>query len=104
VPKLDAQHGTSHAVVGMMVARNWQLPDEVAQAIRHHHDRRPEALPEHVRALCVLIQFACHALVLRMGGDDSEWEGVWKAHAEALFRHAGHELGEIEQELLSLSL
>jgi putative nucleotidyltransferase with HDIG domain len=104
VPALDAQHGTSHAVVGLMVARNWQLPDEVAQAIRHHHTRQPETLPEVIRALCTLIQFACHVLVLRMGGDDSEWENVWKVHAEALFRHAGCDLGEVEQELVSLSL
>lgn len=100
----DARHGTSHTVVGMMVARNWQLPDEVGLAIRHHHNPHPETLPETVRALCTLIQFATHVLVLRMGGNDSEWETVWKVHAEALFRHAGHDLAEIEQELVSLSL
>jgi putative nucleotidyltransferase with HDIG domain len=98
---LDAAHNTSHAVVGLMVARNWQLPPDVAQTVRQHHDRRPEALPESVRALCVLVQFACYLLARKSGIDDSEWETVWKEHAEALFRHASMDLAELEAELLS---
>lgn len=100
---LDASHKTSHAVVGQMVARNWQLPQEVAQTIRQHHDRHPEALPEPIRALIVLVQFACHLLAKRAGAEDAEWDTVWKAPAEALFRQAGRELPELEAELLNLS-
>lgn len=104
VPVLDASHGTSHTVVGLMVARNWQLPAEVAQTVRHHHARQPETLPEFTRALCVLVQFAQHIHVMRMGGDDREWNDTWKVHAEALFRHAGYDIGEVEADLVSLSL
>jgi len=102
--RLDAAHNTSHAVVGLMVARNWQLPPDVAQTVRQHHDRHPESLPEMVRAFSVLIQFACHLLAQRTGGDDSEWENVWKVHAAALFRNAGPgwELPELEDEFLTL--
>jgi HD-like signal output (HDOD) protein len=101
---LDASRHTNHAVVGLMVARNWQLPADVAQTVRMHHVANPETLPEMIRALCVLVQFACHLVARRAGADDSEWENTWKAHAEALFRHASMELDELEEELLSSSL
>jgi HD-like signal output (HDOD) protein len=98
---LDAAHHTSHAAVGQMVARSWQLPQEVALAVRHHHDVHVDALPEPVRTLIVLVQFACHLLAKRAGSGDSEWETVWMPHAEALFSQAGHDLPEIEAELLN---
>lgn len=99
---LDAAHHTSHAVVGQMVARNWQLPQEVALTVRHHHDPHPEILAEPVRALIVLVQFACHLLAQRTGAGDGEW-AVWQPHAEALFRQAGRELAELEAEVLALA-
>lgn len=98
---LDAAHQTSHTVVGQMVARNWQLPQDVAQAIRQHHDAHPEELPERVRALCVLVHLASHLLARRAGGSDAEWLSVWMAHGEALFSPLGCDLAELEAELLS---
>jgi HD-like signal output (HDOD) protein len=86
-----------------MVARNWQLPADVAQTVRMHHAVQPETLPESVRALSVLVQFACHLLAQRSGTDDSEWDNIWKVHAEALFRHASMDLAELEETLLSSS-
>ncbi len=99
---LDAAHKTNHAVVGLMVARNWQLPQEVALTIRHHHDPQLEALPEPVHALIVLIQFACHLLAKRTGSEDREWATVWQPQAEAWFRRDGRELPELEEALLSV--
>lgn len=99
---LDVRHHTNHAVVGLMVARSWQLPQDVAQTVRHHHDPHPEALPEPVRSLIALVQFACHLLAQREGSDDSEWEKVWKGPAETLFQSAGRDLPGLEEELLSL--
>ncbi|MBV8659098.1 MAG: HDOD domain-containing protein [Burkholderiales bacterium] len=29
---------TNHAIVGCMLAQSWSLPEEICQAIRHHHD------------------------------------------------------------------
>jgi HD-like signal output (HDOD) protein len=100
---LDAAHHTNHAVVGQMVARNWQLPQEVADTIRHHHDPHPEALPEAVRALVTLVQFASHVLARQAGTEERDWEGIWKVQAEALFRQAGRELPELEAELAALA-
>ncbi len=30
---------TDHTVLGYLLAQNWWLPEEICQAIRHHHDR-----------------------------------------------------------------
>ncbi|MFZ5483775.1 MAG: HDOD domain-containing protein [Pseudomonadota bacterium] len=97
---LDAAHQTNHAVVGLMVARNWQLPQEVADTIRQHHHGHPDQLPERVRALITLVQFACHLLAQRAGTDDREWATIWRPHAEALFKSTDHTLAEVEATLL----
>ena len=33
-----AQHATNHAIVGAMLARNWQLPPQIVLSLTHHHD------------------------------------------------------------------
>jgi HD-like signal output (HDOD) protein len=99
---LDAAHRTSHTMVGQMVARNWQLPRDVVMAIRHHHDADIDALPEAARNLIVLIQFARHVLATRAGTADAEWEGTWRARAEALFEVYGQDPAALEIELGTL--
>lgn len=98
---LDLKRQTNHGVVGLMVARNWQLPQEVALAVRHHPDPRIEGLPLAVQALIILLQFACHLHAKRTGGVDTEWRAVWKAHAESLFHMAGHGLSGLEAAILN---
>lgn len=95
--ELDARHHSNHAVVGLMVARNWQLPHDVAEAIRHHHDGHPETLPETVLTLVVLVQFAFSLLARSAGTETREWHDVWQPHARALF---GDALTVLETELL----
>jgi HD-like signal output (HDOD) protein len=34
----DRAHGTNHAVVGSLLASNWNLPPDIREAIRLHHD------------------------------------------------------------------
>jgi HD-like signal output (HDOD) protein len=34
----DERHGTNHAFVGALLARNWHLSDNLREAIQHHHD------------------------------------------------------------------
>jgi HD-like signal output (HDOD) protein len=98
--KLDAARHTNHAVVGLLVARNWQLPPDVALAVRHHHDSRLESMTTAARKMIVLIQFACHLLAVRSGGDDSEWQNVWRTCAAELFTDIGIDIGALEQKLL----
>lgn len=97
---LDRQRQTSHLVVGQMVARSWQLPADVALAVRHHHDVSIDKLPELAQRLVILIQFATHALALRTGAaDDPAWEPVWRERTVAMFEAAGADLGDIERQL-----
>ena len=34
----ESRYQTHHAAVGMLLARNWQLPEVLCAAIEHHHD------------------------------------------------------------------
>ncbi len=60
--------GTDHATVGFLLAGTWRLPEPVALAIYHHHDRDPgrRAEPE-VGALLAVGGLARHLLALRQG-------------------------------------
>ncbi len=98
--QLDGLHGTSHTVVGLLVARSWQLPADVALAVRHHHDSEVGNLPEAVRKTIILIQFACHVLAQRNGGEDSEWRNVWQAQAVELFADGRVDMVELERHFL----
>jgi len=39
----DRHFSCDHAVLGLLLARHWRLPDRVALAIRHHHEVAPVA-------------------------------------------------------------
>lgn len=73
----EAHLGTSHAIVGYFLAKRWNLPDFVAEAILHHHDYvvfEDKRCSEPVRnaiAVCVLAE---HVIRLQHGGlADMEW-------------------------------
>ncbi|MBW7861729.1 MAG: HDOD domain-containing protein [Rhodocyclaceae bacterium] len=82
-PMVDVEfeaHATSHVVVGALLARTWQLPQLVVEAIKVHHD--PDAvrgtlpdLPEPVRAL-VCVSVLAEKLAADFLGfpSESEWE------------------------------
>ena len=96
---LDHEHQTNHGVIGQMVARSWQLPQEVVQVVRYHHDTHLDALPEPVRKMIVLIHFAGHLLDLMAGADAGDWGEVWQERTEEILAQSGHELAEVEQEM-----
>lgn len=81
--RLDEEHATNHTVVGMMVARNWQLPAAAALAVRHHHDPGMAALPEAASVMILLIQLATHLLARRAGYNEPEWQACWLAPVNA---------------------
>lgn len=102
----DLRHGTNHAVIGYLLARNWKLPDVVAQAIQCHHDFSvltdpdEENLPEPVLILIALSAVAERVVSLFLrSSDDSEW-----LHAQAPVRNflglGEAECGELVDELL----
>lgn len=56
-------HNTDHAVVGAIVAKTWLLPEEIALAVRLHHDFTvlgDESVPELVRKLVAMLLIAEH--------------------------------------------
>ncbi len=46
--------GTNHCEVGVMLARDWKLPEEVLKSIRSHHDDKQNFLP----SLASILQLA----------------------------------------------
>lgn len=95
---LDRAHLTDHAVIGQMVARSWQLPQDIALAIRHHHAPRLTGLPESAAALITLLQFAMHLVNRKSGGDDGEW-AQWQPQVIGRLVKSETELAELEAEL-----
>ncbi len=76
---MDAVTGASHAAVGCLVARNWKLPAEVAEAIAlHHSPAAAEQAEPHAASLATLIAVGRH---LR-DGRALDWE-AWAPLAEA---------------------
>jgi len=64
--------GLDHAEAGYHLARKWQFPHAIADAIRHHH--QPEHCPEDHGFLCATVHAAdhcCRRIGLGSGGDDT---------------------------------
>ncbi len=76
--RLDAATGADHAAVGAMVARNWKLSPDVAEAVAMHHQPAAAREPSPATALAILIAVARR---LR-DGDSEEWQS-WAPMAEA---------------------
>lgn len=83
IPAMDHALNVDHALLGEMVAKNWQLTEIIAQAIRHHHEAKAQSLPEAVGRLCGVLAFACHLHRQATGEDDAEWEEGLKAACQA---------------------
>jgi HD-like signal output (HDOD) protein len=70
---------TDHTVLGCMLAQNWWLPEEICQAIRHHHDQPAidhfeSGMPLASRYLVAASQTAEHILQQLTGGSQTmEW-------------------------------
>ena len=68
---------TDHTVLGYLLAQNWWLPEEICQAIRHHHDLQSielleSGLPLASRYLIAASQTAEHVLQQVSGASHTE--------------------------------
>ncbi len=99
IPVLDRSQNSDHALVGEMVARNWQLPDDIAQAIRNHHELAPENLADIPTRLCALLNLACHIHRQATGEDDQEWDQGWKDAALNRLDLTASDLADLESEI-----
>jgi HD-like signal output (HDOD) protein len=67
----DDALGTSHCIAGLMVAREWELPYLLCEAMRSHH--YVIATDQNERHAIALLQLAIHAYNRSKGWPDSEW-------------------------------
>jgi HD-like signal output (HDOD) protein len=92
----DRINQTDHAMVGCLLAENWELPDPVCQAIRHHHHIQQAG--EEARALIAILQMAMHLFNALNGNDDREWESNADHVLQAL-EVAPEEIEEFEEDV-----
>ncbi|MBI5330141.1 MAG: HDOD domain-containing protein [Betaproteobacteria bacterium] len=73
----DARHGVSHAQVGAIMARNWNLPGVIRDAIAHHHEPAlfDDAKADLLERSLVALSHLAGVLEARHSRhqDDSEW-------------------------------
>lgn len=96
----NERHATSHTMVGSILARNWQLPDIVCQAIREHHslellyDQTNEAHGD-VGALHAISMVADYMVNSFLNvGQEAEWR-LHSAAALAFLGISEDELAEV---------
>ncbi|UTW02319.1 HDOD domain-containing protein [Amphritea atlantica] len=75
--------GFNHADVGYLAARQWNLPHDVTQILRYHHDYnfwQNERLSLYFRKLLILVQFADALSILVIKNPE------WPAWSEVLLK------------------
>lgn len=92
----DRCNQTDHAMVGCLLAENWELPDSVCRAIRHHHHIR-QASGES-GALVAILQMAMHLFNALTGNDDREWESN-AADVLQILEVTPEDAGEFEEDM-----
>ncbi len=72
----ESAYPTNHAIVGCLLAQEWWLPEEIALAIRHHHEYPPDgALNQSSLNLIAVAQLAEHLYQHHTGlSKTREWE------------------------------
>jgi len=91
-------HGTDHVVIGTMLARNWQLPASIIQAIRHHHQFEilDDASPEMSNDVCALTAISLVADHLIARFLDAPDESEWFAHGASAMNYLCFDEEELE--------
>lgn len=99
----DERHSTNHAVIGYLLARNWNLSETIALTILHHHNldvfTSDEDLPAEVYNLIAVIQIAESISDSGFMRENT----IWKSNARMLLDYVGmseQELGELTDEFL----
>ncbi len=100
----NERHHTSHALVGAILARSWQLPDIICKAIRDHHatELLYDTAEAHgdVSALCAISIIADYLVNdFLQARQESEWEHHG-AQAMAFLGFGVEELAEIKIDIL----
>jgi HD-like signal output (HDOD) protein len=102
----EAAHGTNHATIGYMIARNWLLPESISEGILLHHDPAVLRTGEHIStqalALVMINYLAEHLNESVMGvRSDSHWKQSG-AYVLSYFGLSEIELEELKAEIEQL--
>ncbi len=99
----DERHSTNHAVIGYLLAKNWNLSETIALTILHHHNldvfTSDEILPAEVYNLIAVLQIAES---ISDSGFMRE-SAIWKSNSQMLLDYVGmseQELDELTDEYL----
>lgn len=102
----EAKHGTSHPVVGYLLARTWGLSETLCEAIRAHHNyevldpQSPARLPDEVCALIAICAIAEHVASLHLRTRE---EGQWPAargRVQSFFGLADADMNDLIDDML----
>ena len=102
----EEAHGTDHATVGYLVTRSWNLPEDISQAIRYHHDYALLAdaqakLSNQSRSLMAIGLAADHALH-EYAGDQASLE--WAKGGRYALAHLGLSQPEFDEIVSDLAV
>jgi len=99
------RHHTSHALVGAILARSWQLPEIICKAIRDHHER--ELLYEEtaeaqgdvgaLRAISLIADYLVNAFL------NAPQETEWELHGVQAMNYLGLSAVELAEIKLDVS-
>jgi hypothetical protein len=98
--------GADHTVIGHWICERWRLPEEIAAAVRYHHQppangELPEGVLHAVRGTCLANQ-AAHVIENGSGGEDGGGGGRDSGGGDgAGGTGAGESHGEIDLALLA---
>ncbi len=70
----DRLFNTDHAVVGYLVAKHWNMPDFICNAVRFHHEILN--VEHSARTLVSILQMARHLHKVAHRRDDPEWPRI----------------------------
>ncbi len=94
----NERHGTDHVTVGAMLARNWQLPDLIVEAIRLHHNFEilgdGADLRDEVRGLAAISVLADHLIARFLNAPD---EAEWMAYGSAALNYLNFDEDELTE-------
>lgn len=95
----DHELNTDHAVVGYLIARHWNLPDFICQAVRFHH----EILNTEHKAttMVAILHMARHIYNVYSNNNDTEWEADHERVLEEI-GVSGEGLKEFEEDVYDL--
>lgn len=99
----DERHSTNHAIIGYLLAKNWNLSESISLTILHHHNMEiftsQEVLPAEVYGLIAVTQIA-EAL---SDATQMRENASWISNAGILLEYVGlseHDLADISEEFM----